>query len=106
MGRVIEVSALGGMTVGDGTVCVSIVDDQCPWNAGDWTFTGEGGVLTVTRGGSPDGHLTSQGLASLLWNGTDPAILPYRGWGDPGEAAATALREMFPPVMPYLATQF
>lgn len=107
MGRIVSVAGIGGMTVeSEGSIAVTIVDDQCPWNNGVWTFTGDGGALTVTNGGDPVCHLTIQGLSALVWSGMDPATFPFRGWGDPGIAARETLRALFPKAFPELNEKF
>jgi len=106
MGRVVDVAGLDGIGAGDGRVSVTLVDDQCPWNNGAWTLTGEGGHLAVRAGGDPTCHLTIQGLAALVWCGMDPATFAWRGWGDPGEADQTSLRTLFPRAFPQLNEKF
>jgi hypothetical protein len=106
MGRVIDVRRLSGIGAGDGEVCVTIVDDYCPWNSGDWTFRGDGGTLTVSSGGTPAGHLTIQGLSALVWTGMDPASFVYRGWGDPAPSAQESLRAIFPTAFPFVNEKF
>ena len=110
MGRVLSVRALTGLTAGDGTAACSftatITDEHCPWNNAVYTFTGEGGHLTVTEGGTPSSTLTIQGLSALIYTGTDPADFPLRAWGDPDEATRAAMRAMFPPATPRMHEQF
>lgn len=107
MGRVISVAGLDGIGAGaEGMVSFTLVDDQCPWNAGVWTLTGEGGVLRVTRGGNPACHLTIQGLSALVWYGEDPATFRFRHWGDPDAEASATLRGLFPAVLPEFTVKF
>jgi hypothetical protein len=107
MGRIISLEALDGLpTTGTGQVSFTLVDDHCPWNAGDWTLTGEGGTLRITRGGSPTFHLTIQGLSALLWTGEDPASFPFRHWGDPDSTASAILKALFPAAHPEINEKF
>ena len=106
MGRVLTVVGLTGIAAGDGAFTVRIADEHCPWNDGIYTFTGEGGALTVTEGGEPSGALTIQGLSALVYVGADPADFPFRGWGDPDESTRAAMRAVFPPATPQMHEQF
>jgi hypothetical protein len=107
MGRVISLEALDGLpTPGNGQVSFTLVDDLCPWNAGDWTLSGDGGAIRVTRGGSPACHITIQGLSALVWTGDDPATFPFRHWGDPDTIASATLRDLFPSAYPELNEKF
>ena len=106
MGRVIDVTGLDGIGAGDGRIAVTLVDDQCPWNNGVWTLSGEGGQLSVTPGGDPACHLTVQGLSALVWCGMDPATFHWRGWGDPDPLAQATLRTLFPQAFPLLNEKF
>jgi hypothetical protein len=110
MGRVVSIEGLSGIGAGDGEVTLEIVDEQCPWNSGPWTFRGSGGELEVARTGSPAATLPIQALSSLVFNGTGPGSEPetfrYRGWGAVDPETADALRALFPPVLPYMYDQF
>jgi predicted acetyltransferase len=106
MGRVLDVAALDGIGAGNGSIAVEIVDPQCAWNAGVWTLTGEGGVLSVARGGTAEVSLTIQGLSALVFAGQDPADFRLRGWGSPDAAAQATLRAMFPRTFIRLHEQF
>lgn len=107
MGRVVSVAGLDGMAAGaDTAVCVTVVDDFCPWNAGIWTLAGEDGVLRVRPGGTPTCHLTIQGLSALVWCGQDPAVFPFRHWGDPGADDQATLQALFPATLPMLNAKF
>lgn len=108
MGRVIDVAALSGIGAGDGEIVIQIADDYAPWNTGTFRFTGQNGRLNVepTADAEPVATLTIQGLSSLVFTGQDPADFPFRGWGDPDEAAQATLRRMFPFVAPYFHEEF
>jgi len=107
MGRVISVAGISGIVAGaEAAIAVTLVDDQCPWNNGGWTLSGENGVLQVREGGDPVCHLTIQGLSALVWSGIDPATFPFRGWGDPDPAAQATLSALFPKVFPVLNEKF
>ena len=107
MGRVISVAGLDGIGAeADASVSFTLVDDQCPWNAGVWTLTGEDGVLRVTEGGNPSCHLTIQGLSALVWYGEDPSSFRFRHWGDPDAETSAKLRALFPAALPELNEKF
>ena len=106
MARVVDVAGLSGIGAGEGTATIRIRDDQAPWNNGTWTFSSENGTLVVTDGGESDEEVTINGLSALVFSGMDPNLLPFRGWGSVSEQTATALRSLFPPVVPYLHELF
>lgn len=110
MGRIISIDGLSGIGSGDGEITLEIVDEQCPWNAGTWTFRGSGGELDVVKGGNATATLPIQALSSLVFNGTGPGSEPetfrYRGWGDVDATTADTLRALFPPALPYIYDQF
>lgn len=106
MGRVISVTGLGGIAVGDASIALRLTDEFCPWNEGVWTLSGEDGRLAVMPGGDPRCTLTIQGLSALVYCGHDPADFVYRGWGDPDPTAQKALRALFPLAFPVLHEQF
>ncbi|MCJ7701749.1 MAG: GNAT family N-acetyltransferase [Anaerolineales bacterium] len=106
MGRVLDVSAIGGMETGPECFSAQISDPHCPWNNGVWVFEGGSGHLEVTpappSGLEPDCHLTIQGLSALVYGVNDPADFSLRGWGDPPPHLQATLRKMFPQKLPYL----
>lgn len=106
MGRIVTISGLEGISVGDATANFSVKDDQAPWNCGTWTFSCENGTLRVTEGGAPGGEVHIAGLSAMLFSGLDPLTLPHRGWGSVDDATAEALKTLFPPVTPYLHELF
>lgn len=110
MGRVVSIDGLSGIGAGDGEIALEIVDEQCPWNAGTWTFRGSGGELEAAQGGNATGTLPIQALSSLVFNGTgvgsEPETFRYRGWGEVDPATADTLRALFPPALPYIYDQF
>lgn len=110
MGRIISIDGLSGIGAGDGEIAIDVVDEQCPWNAGTWTFRGTGGVLEVAQGGTATAMLPIQALSSLVFNGSGPGSEPetfrYRGWGEVDAATAETLRALFPPALPYIYDQF
>ncbi len=102
MGRVLDVSKLGGMKMGMGSFTARVIDGDCPWNNGIWTFDGESGQLEIHPGKTATFTLTIQGLSALVYGVNDPADFTIRGWGDPPVNYQTILRKMFPPKIPYL----
>jgi predicted acetyltransferase len=106
MGRVLDVSRLGGMHSGPGRFSARIADPLCPWNEGLWEFESVDGTLRVSRAEEGECALGIQGLAALLYGPYDPADLPLRGWGDPSARVQDATRAMFPPLLPTLHESF
>ena len=102
MGRVLNVSGLSGMRTGDGIFSAQVIDEDCPWNNGVWTFDGESGNLVVKPGNNPAFTLTIQGLSALVYGVNAPEDFYIRGWGDPPAQMQSTLWKMFPPKLPYL----
>jgi len=110
MGRVLDVSRLGGMTTGPGSIVVRIEDPFCPWNEGLWRFETQSGELAVSpvddAGSSASIVLTIQGVSALVYGAHNPEDFAWRGWGDPSPESIAVLRRMFPPLLPHLHEQF
>ncbi|MGB3327846.1 MAG: GNAT family N-acetyltransferase [Thermomicrobiales bacterium] len=107
MGRVIDVLGLTGIGAGEGEIVLDITDDYATWNTGRYRFTGQGGTLAVEKvEAEAAAAITIQGLSSLVFTGQNPADFPFRGWGEPDEAAQATLRAMFPFVAPFLYEEF
>lgn len=106
MGRVVSVTGLNGISVGNATASITLTDSHCPWNEGTWTLTGENGELVVTPGGEPGGEVSIGGLSAMVFSGMNPPTLPYRGWGSVNDETAAALQTLFPAVVPHLSEQF
>jgi hypothetical protein len=106
MGRVLDVAGLCGLPVGTGTFTAEVVDPDCPWNQGVWTFACDGGKLEVIPALVPECRLSIQGLSALVYGVNDPADFPHRGWGDPSPELVEVMRRMFPPALPFLHEQY
>lgn len=106
MARIVSVRDLDGLTAGDGVFVAKIVDEQCDWNNGVYTLTGEGGRLAVRAGGDAATTLTIQGLSALIYTGYDPDDLAYRHWGDVAVADRGAMRAIFHPAYPMMHEEF
>jgi predicted acetyltransferase len=108
MGRVIDLSRIGGMVVGEGGFAARIRDEHCPWNDGVYRFESQGGILKVTR--SEEEHaecdLTIHALSALVYGTHDPDSFALRGWGSPSPQTAAGMRALFPPMLPYLHEVF
>jgi predicted acetyltransferase len=102
MGRVLDVSGIGGMETGPGSFTAQVTDSLCPWNNGIWKFEGGAGTLEVAPGQEAECTLTIQGLSALVYGVNDPADFAVRGWGDPSPELQNTMREIFPPKLPYL----
>ena len=106
MGRVLDVSKLGGMQVGPGRFSVRVTDPLCLWNEGLWRFESSDGTLQVTRADEADCDLSIQALTSLVYGAHDPDDFAIRGWGNPSPQVQATLRAMFPSMTPYLHESF
>lgn len=106
MARIVTLTGLNGIQVGDAEATITVNDSQAPWNNGVWRLSGSGGKLTVTEGGDSGGDVSITGLSAMLFSGLDPLTLPHRGWGSVNAETAEALQTLFPPVMPYLHELF
>jgi predicted acetyltransferase len=109
MGRVLDVAGIGGMQVGESAgFTVRVSDPLCAWNEGAWTFAAADGALTVSPvdDGAAACDLTIQALSALVYGTVDPEVFTFRGWGDPSPATQDAMRDLFPPMLPYLHEQF
>jgi predicted acetyltransferase len=106
MGRVLDVAALGGMSVGEGGFTAHLTDPLCPWNEGSWRFEGVNGALQVAPARESGCKITIQGLSALIYGTHDPADFAFRGWGDPDDKVQVAMRRLFPPQVPYMHEWF
>jgi predicted acetyltransferase len=65
---------------GGGRLVFSFADDLCPWNAGDWELTVEGGAARLKPAGAePDLRLTPRPLAMLADGSVDATTLARMG---------------------------
>jgi hypothetical protein len=106
MGRVLDVSRLGGMQVGSGRFSARIADPLCSWNEGFWRFESADGTLQVARADGADCDLSIQALTALVYGAHDLDDFAIRGWGNPSPKVQATLRAMFPPMTPYLHENF
>ena len=106
MGRVIDIKALSGLPVGQGELTISLTDPDCPWNEGNWRLQGIDGQLTVEQTDKTGVPLSIQGLTALVYGVYDPEEFALRGWGNPDEQAQMQMRQMFPPVTPFIHAMY
>jgi hypothetical protein len=106
MGRIAIVDAMDGMHTGPGRFTARIHDAYCPWNNKAYTFETVDGLLTVTPADQAATELSIQALAALAYIGADPGDFAYRGWGEPDQDMQAAMRQMFPPALPFLHQGF
>jgi predicted acetyltransferase len=105
MGRVLDVAAIGGMTVGAGSFTALISDEYCDWNNGVFKFEADAnGCLQVSQTqAAPDCSLTINGLSALIFGTHDAADFVWRGWTDGIPADTLAVMErMFPRAAPHM----
>ena len=106
MGRVLDVSKIGGMHCGEGRFTARISDTLCPWNAGNWQFASMGGLLQVSPAGDAACDLGIQAIGALVYGTQDPADFAWRGWGNPSPQMQATMRTMFPPMIPHVYETF
>ena len=106
MGRIVTLTGLEGVPVGNATATITVDDPQAPWNNGIWTLSGRNGKLSVTEGGTSGGTVNITGLSAMLYSGFDPLTLAHRGWGSVNHETAAALQTLFPPVTPHIHELF
>jgi len=106
MGRVADVTSIGGMETGPGRFTARVSDPLCPWNEAVWHFETVDGRLQVGQASQADCELTVQALAALIYGTHDPADFVFRGWGAPSPDVQATMRTMFPPRLPYLHEWF
>jgi predicted acetyltransferase len=106
MGRVVDLAKIGGMQVGPGSFSARIDDVLCPWNNGIWRFESAGERLQVSQADEADCDLSIQALAALVYGMNDPDDFVFRGWGSPSTEVKVVMRNMFPPMLPYLHEWF
>ena len=106
MARVLSLTGLAGMPVGDGHATVEVVDD--PFIAGRYSLDGTTGVLDVRRvaTATPEATLTAAGLSGLIYGVLNPDELGIRGFGQAQGEVLAQLRRLFPPSVPYLYASF
>ena len=106
MGRVIDVTAIGGMRTGEGHFSARISDPHCPWNEGSYLFETVGGLLQVRPTVNTDCELTIQALSALVYGTHDPGDFAILGWGNPTPGIQAIMGPMFPRMTPYLHEEF
>ncbi|MGX6608218.1 GNAT family N-acetyltransferase [Micromonosporaceae bacterium Da 78-11] len=104
MVRVLDMAALDGTPVGEGSVTIEIPGDELV--GGVWRLGSDGGQLSVAKGTSPDATLTVAGFSGLLYGVLDPVEVFTRGLGEISPAAIGPLTTLFPRRMPYIFADF
>lgn len=92
--------ALEGLPAGEpGEVAVEVVDEQCEWNNGTYSFRAEEGRMRVAKGeGRGDLKMDIKALSAMAYGTLAPAELERRGWLAGGDAASRELlTAWFPP---------
>ena len=106
MGRVLDVAKISQMQTGPGRFSASIADSLCPWNEGTFQFETGDGLLHVSPTDEAGCALSIHAVTALVYGTHDPQDFALRGWGNPAPEVQAAMREMFPPVQPYLHEYF
>ncbi len=102
MGRVVDVSKIGGLDTGPGRFAARIAAPLCPWNAGAWEFQNAGGALQVGPAPEAEFTLSIQALSALVYGTHAVENFAIRWWGDPSPEAREVLKSMFPIQMPFI----
>jgi hypothetical protein len=103
MARVLDLTRLAGMPVGDGAATVRVVDDLI---GGTYRLAGENGRLDVTTAQDGASTMTAAGLSGVVYGVLDPVDVVTRGLGTVDAAAIEPLRALFPRALPYLRAEF
>ena len=104
MARVLDVTGLAGMRVGDGAATVEVVDDELI--GGVHRLGSEEGRLTIDQGTRPAARMTAAGFSGLVYGVLDPVDVITRGFGEIEPSAVEPLRELFPRAMPQVFSSF
>jgi predicted acetyltransferase len=102
MGRIVDVNLLNGVPCGNGRFSALLTDPICSWNRGIWSFEGIGGKLQVKPAEHADCELNIQALSGLLYGTHGPSDFLLRGWGNPSPHDQINMRQLMPPMTPYL----
>jgi GNAT superfamily N-acetyltransferase len=106
MGRVLDVAQISRMKTGPGCFGANVTDPLCPWNEGAFQFETVDGVLQVSPTDEVDCDLSIHAVSALVYGTLDPEDFALRGWGNPSPETQAVMREMFPPMQPYLHEHF
>ena len=106
MGRVLDVSRLGGMQVGPGSISIKVSDPFCPWNDGVWRFESINGLLEVSLADMPDCEISIQGLSAIVYGTHNPGDFHFLGWADLDPTAQARIQAMFPAMVPHVHELF
>lgn len=113
MGRIMIVEALQGMQVGTGSLIIRIIDEQCQWNEGIFTFKSNNGILEVIKESNSDlkvdCSLTISGLTAIIYGGYDIEDFPFRNWitnYQTTEECFQKIKDLFTPVLPFMHEDF
>lgn len=106
MGRVLDIAALDGMHTGPGQFSANISDPFCTWNNGGYLFETIGGRLQISAADDAECDLTIQALSGLIYGTHNPDDFAFRGWGTPSTELQARMRQVFPPMIPYLHEEF
>jgi predicted N-acetyltransferase YhbS len=103
MARVLDLTRLAGMPVGEGAATVRVVDDLI---GGMYRLAGESGRLDVTTAKDATSTLTAAGLSGLVYGVLDPIDVITRGLGTVATSDIEPLRMLFQKALPYLMADF
>ena len=113
MGRIINVESLQGMTVGNGSITAKIIDKNCNWNNGIFTFKEVNNCLEVIKISNnevkPVCSLTIAGLSALVYGGYELGVFPFKNWildYDAGSNCFQKLKDLFQDVLPFMHEHF
>ena len=107
MARVIDLTLLNGLTIGSGEMLIRITDPDCPWNNGNWRFSNSDGHLVIqNEHRQPEFEMSIHGVSALVYGVFDPDEFLFRKWGNPNSDQQKRLRNMFPPLIPFMHAKY
>jgi len=102
---VLNISKIGGMNVGPGSINIKITDPRYDWNNGNWRLSSENNLLVVDSVTDFDVEISIQGISALIYGGYDLDDLHSRGWISSQEHNKV-LGELFPSLLASILSTF
>lgn len=106
MGRILDISQIGGMIVGEGSINIELMDYDCEWNNGKWKLYSENGKLVVEETDTADFTMNINGLSAIIFGGYDIDDINFRNWASMNEDHKMTVMKLFPSAIPSLFEMF
>ena len=106
MARIIRLDRLQGLPCGPAVFTANILDPDCPWNNGAWTFDGRNGSLEVHKAEQADFTIRIQAVAALIYGTHNPEDFDILQWGQIPEALHPDVQALFPRRLPHIHEMF